>query len=158
MVYLLAIMGRSEARELAAFCERFQIPQKSSDRLLWQKVHADKTAHLLTRRQVVANSEIYWLLKELSNEGLLYLMAIARKNQIRRAVSHYVTTLRQIRPELTGNDLMALGYQPGPEFKEMLNDLLTARLDGLVSGRQQEITFITKAYPLPSLAEKKPSV
>ena len=158
MVYLLAIMSRSDARELAAFCERFQIPQKTSDRLLWQKVHADKIAHLLTRRQVVANSEIYWLLKELSNEGLLYLMAIARKNQIRRAVSHYVTTLRQIRPELTGNDLMALGYQSGPEFKEMLNDLLAARLDGLVSGRQQEITFITEAYPLPSLAEKKPSV
>jgi len=158
MIYLLAVMGRSQTRELAAFCERFLIPPKITERLLWQKVHADKTAHLLSRRQVIANSEIYWLLKELSNEGLLYLMAIARRNQIKKAVSNFVTTLRQVRSELSGDDLMAFGYRPGPEFKAMLNDLLDARLDGINSSREEEIAFIAKAYPLPSLAKEKASV
>lgn len=157
MVYLLAVMGRSQNSELAAFCNRFQITPKISDRLLWQKTHADKIAHLLSRRQVIANSEIYWLLKELSIEGLLYLMAIARKNQIKKAVSNYVTALRQVRTELSGDDLMTLGYQPGPEFKTILNDLLDARLDGRINSREDEITFLAEIYPRRSLAAEGPS-
>ncbi len=158
MVYLLAVMSRSQTRDLAAFCERFQIPPKLSEHLLWQKVHADKIAHLLSRREIVANSEIYWLLKELSNEGLLYLMAIARKNQIKKAVSNFVTTLRQMRTDLSGDDLMALGYLPGPEFKTMLNNLLDARLDGIVGSREEEMAFIARTYPLASLATGGASV
>jgi tRNA nucleotidyltransferase (CCA-adding enzyme) len=131
---------------------------KISDRLIWQKTHADKTAQQLYRREVIANSEIYWLLKELSIEGLLYLMAKARKNQIKKAVSNYVTTLRHTQTELTGNDLMALGYQPGPEFKTILNDLLDARLDGIVSSREDEIAYIGRTYPLRPLASPRPSV
>jgi tRNA nucleotidyltransferase (CCA-adding enzyme) len=89
---------------------------------------------------VIANSEIYWLLKELSIEGLLYLMA-KREKPDQKAVSNYVTTLRYIQTELTGDDLMALGYQPGPEFKTILNDLADARLDGKVSSREDEIAL-----------------
>jgi tRNA nucleotidyltransferase (CCA-adding enzyme) len=107
---------------------------------------------------VIANSEIYWLLKELSIEGLLYLMAKARKNQIKKAVSNYVTTLRHTQTVLTGDDLMILGYQPGPEFKTILNDLLDARLDGKVSSREDEIAYVGRAYPFRPLAAPRPSV
>lgn len=158
MVYLLAIMGRSQTGELASFCNRFQVPMKISDRLIWQKTHADKTAQLMYRREVIANSEIYWLLKELSIEGLLYLMAKARKNQIKKAVSNYVTTLRHTQTVLTGDDLMILGYQPGPEFKTILNDLLDARLDGKVSSREDEIAYVGRTYPFRPLAAPRPSV
>ncbi len=147
MVYLLAIMSRSPDEVLTAFCSRFQIPQKIADRLLWQKTHVEKTVNLLSRREVVANSEIYWLLKELSIEGLLYLMALARKNQAKKAVSNYVTRLRYTRTDLTGNDLMALGYQPGPEFKMILNDLLDARLDDQISSREEEIALLHRLHP-----------
>ena len=152
MVYLLAIMSRSPDEALIAFCNRFQIPQKITDRLLWQKTHAEKTANQLSRREIIANSEIYWLLKELSIEGLLYLMALARKNQVKKAVSNYVTSLRYIRSDLTGDDLMALGYRPGPKFKMILNDLLDARLDDRVHNRQEELALLRRAFPPDSLA------
>jgi len=156
MVYLLAIMSRSSDEVLTTFCSRFQIPQKIADRLLWQKVHAEKTANLLSRREIIANSEIYWLLKELSIEGLLYLMALARKNQVKKAVSNFVTALRYIRTDLTGDDLMALGYRPGPEFKAILNDLLDARLDDRVHNRDEEITLLHRNYPPDYLAAAGP--
>ncbi len=156
MVYLLAIMSRSPDEVLTAFCNRFQISQKIADRLLWQKTHAEKTVNLLSRREVIANSEIYWLLKELSIEGLLYLMALARKNQVKKAVSNYVTKLRYTRPELTGNDLMALGYRPGPEFRMIFNDLLDARLDDQINSREEEIARLRQLHPLDSLAAASP--
>ncbi len=146
-IYLLAIMGRSKARELEAFCERFQLPQKTREELIWEKVTADETANRLNGRQPEKHSEIYRMLAPLSNDGLLYLMAIARKNEIKKVVSLYVTSLRNIRPLLNGQDLKAMGYVPGQQFKEMLTALTDARLDGVVRRREEEKAFILQHFP-----------
>lgn len=148
MVYLLAVMGRSGSRELRSFCSRFAIPHKVSENLIRQKEHSDKIASLLLRRRTMSNSEIYWTFEELTNESLLYLMAIARKNHVKRYISNYVTTLRLIRPKTTGKKLQELGYTPGPMFKSILNDLLSARLDNIVRTEEDEIHFIAVHYPL----------
>jgi len=153
VVYLLAIMGRSGPDVLEGFCRRFLVPKKTADMLLWQKTHADKVANLLARRHTVKNSEIYWLLQDLSIEGLLYLMAIARKSSVKKAVSNYVTELRHTTTSLSGRELIAMGYKPGPGFKTMLNDLLDARLDHRVVSKEEETTFIKHNYPLPPLSE-----
>ena len=147
-VYLLAIMGRSGSRELRAFCKRFAIPRKISTDIIEQKEHTDKIATLLLRRRAMSNSEIYWLFEDLSNESLLYLMAIARKNHIKRYISNYVSNLRQIKPTTTGKKLAKMGYTPGPLFKEILNDLTTAKLDNLIQTEQEEVDFIRKNFPL----------
>jgi tRNA nucleotidyltransferase (CCA-adding enzyme) len=148
MLYLLAIMGRSTTTELRSFCKRFLVPQKITETLLNQKENAEKIANLMARRRTMSNSEIYRLLCNLDNEGLLYLMAIARKNDIKMAVSSYVTTLRRTRPQLTGQRLKEMGYKPGPAFTTMLNDLMDIRLDGLVRNEAEEEAFIRKNYPL----------
>ena len=148
MVYLLAIMGRSTTAELQAFCRRFHITEKVTETLLDQKETAEKIANLMARRRMMLKSEIFRLLNNLDNEGLLYLMAIARKNDIKKAVSLYVTTLRQVRPQLTGRKLTEMGYIPGPAFTTMLNDLLDARLDGIVRNTAEEAAYIRKNYPL----------
>jgi tRNA nucleotidyltransferase (CCA-adding enzyme) len=146
-VYLLAIMGRSKAAELSAFCLRFGLPPKTREFLLHQKSTADKISHVLYRRPAIRRSELYWLLGDLAGVGLLYLMAIARKNEIKKGVSLYVTSLRKIKTELTGADLNAMGYHPGPGFKVMLGELLTARLDGLVQTKQEEEVFVRHHFP-----------
>jgi tRNA nucleotidyltransferase (CCA-adding enzyme) len=148
MLYLLAIMGRATSAELRAFCKRFQMPHKITETLLNQKDHAEKIANLMAGRRTMSNSEIYRLLCNLDIEGLLYLMAIARKNDIKMAVSSYVTTLRRVRPQLTGERLKEMGYKPGPAFTTMLNDLLDIRLDGIALSEADEEAFIRKNYPL----------
>ncbi|MDR3629579.1 MAG: CBS domain-containing protein [Desulfocapsaceae bacterium] len=148
MVYLLAIMGRSTSTELLAFCKRFNLPDKTMGTLLGQKENAEKIAGLMMRRRAMRNSEIFRLLISLDNEGLLYLMAIARKNDIKMAVSLYVTSLSRIRPLLSGQRLKDMGYRPGPAFTSMLNDLLDARLDGLVQSEAEEEALIRRNYPL----------
>jgi tRNA nucleotidyltransferase (CCA-adding enzyme) len=151
-VYLLAIMSRSKTTVLTAFCQRFRIPAKTHDFLVLQKLVAGKIANTLYRRSNPHNSELYWLLKGLSTIGLLYLMAIARKNETKKNISLYMTDLRKICTLLTGADLKAMGYPPGPGFKIMLNELLTARLDGVAHTLQEEKAFILRHFPLPETA------
>ncbi|NLZ16370.1 MAG: CBS domain-containing protein [Desulfobulbaceae bacterium] len=153
LVYVLAIMSRYRIKDLDNFCQRFEMPEKQWQLLVQQKQRAEKIAQELLKRPYARPSEIYWLLAELSNEGLLYLMAIARKRYIQKAVSLYVTHLRSVRPLIGGESLKAMGYRPGPQFGTMLKHLIEVQLDGEVQTVTQAEDFIRSQYP-PPVSEK----
>ncbi len=155
MVYLFIIMANASLKEMASFCERFEVPVKYKNILMRQKKSADKTLLALNRKGPdVRASEIYWLLQGIEQESLLYMIAMARKMHIKKAISHYVTHLRNVTSHLSGDDLAEMGYKAGPIFRTILNHLLEARLDGLVESRPDEIAFVQKKYPLEK--QKKP--
>jgi poly(A) polymerase len=62
------------------------------------------------------------------------------------------TPPHQIRPQplLTGDDLIAAGYQPGPTFKEMLAFAEDAQLEGKVNTREEGLALIQETWPLIS--------
>jgi tRNA nucleotidyltransferase (CCA-adding enzyme) len=134
VVYLLAIMSRSSQHELAGFCQRFEETAKITAYLLDQKKICGKCRAInWPVRSTTKTAVVVTLLAGGPKiEGLLYIMAIARKNHVKKAISLYVTTLRQIEPAISGNDLIRMGYQPGPQFKKILAFLKNARLDNLV--------------------------
>ncbi|WP_028317611.1 CBS domain-containing protein [Desulfobulbus elongatus] len=150
MVYLLAIMSRSRTKELIAFCHRFDLPPRQRRKLIAQKTEAERIAQEMQKRPFLRPSEIYWLLHELDIEGLLYLMTIARKRFIQQAVSLYVTTLRKATPLVGGDELKAMGYIPGPQFRAIRNHLIEMQLDGEVTSHDQALAFIRGAYPVDS--------
>ena len=152
MVCLLAVFSRSREQELRNFCHRFELPPKHRRQLLRQKRKADHIALHMLRRPVIQHAVVYWLLEPLDNEGLLYLMSIARKKHIRQQVSYYVTHLRSVQPLLSGQDLMELGYSPGALFRIMINHTLTAQLNGEISSKEEAITLIQQKYPVDSLS------
>ncbi len=47
-------------------------------------------------------------------------------------------------PLITGKDLHELGLAPGPRFKELLDAVRDAQLDGLVKSREEAIAWITR--------------
>ena len=51
-------------------------------------------------------------------------------------------------PLVTGDDLIAAGYIPGPRFKEILTAVEDAQLDGRLHSRQEAIEFVRREFPL----------
>ena len=51
-------------------------------------------------------------------------------------------------PLVTGNDLIAAGYAPGPRFKEILNAVEDAQLEGRLSSRDAALAFVESEFPL----------
>jgi hypothetical protein len=49
---------------------------------------------------------------------------------------------------VTGADLIAAGYQPGPLFKEMLAQLEDAQLEGAVKSREEALELVRKNWPV----------
>jgi poly(A) polymerase len=54
------------------------------------------------------------------------------------------TPAEQVRPPrlVTGDDLKALGYSPGPRFKEILAVLEDAQLNGTINNREEALRLI----------------
>ena len=48
--------------------------------------------------------------------------------------------------ELTGDDLIQMGIKPGPVFKTVLQSIRSARLNGLVKTREDELTLVKNEY------------
>jgi poly(A) polymerase len=51
-------------------------------------------------------------------------------------------------PLVTGNDLIEVGYEPGPRFKEILEALEDAQLEGRLRSREEALQFVAREFPL----------
>jgi len=52
-------------------------------------------------------------------------------------------------PFLTGEDLIAMGYSPGPIFKEILEKLEDLQLEGTIRTREEALAQVRAAFPKP---------
>ncbi|HEV8354750.1 MAG TPA: CCA tRNA nucleotidyltransferase [bacterium] len=49
---------------------------------------------------------------------------------------------------LTGDDLIAMGYRPGPRFATMLETIEDAQLEGTIRTREEAVALVQKEFPL----------
>ena len=50
-------------------------------------------------------------------------------------------------PLVTGNDLIEAGYEPGPHFKEILEAVEDAQLEGRLRSREDALRFVARDFP-----------
>jgi len=50
-------------------------------------------------------------------------------------------------PLVTGDDLIAVGYPPGPRFKEILSAVEDEQLEGRLQGREEAMEFVARKFP-----------
>jgi len=60
------------------------------------------------------------------------------------------TPAKEIRPEplVKGDDLIAVGYRPGPRFKEILSAVEDGQLEGRLLSHEQAMEFVQAEFPL----------
>lgn len=56
----------------------------------------------------------------------------------------YISIWRHVKPHTTGDDLKSRGLIPGPQFREILSQLRTAWLDGVLTSKTQEEELLNK--------------
>jgi len=50
------------------------------------------------------------------------------------------------RPLITGDDLIAMGFQPGPQFKEILTRVEDEQLEGRLTTREESLEFVRRSF------------
>ena len=84
----------------------------------------------------------------------LHRMDVLSSNGILDAYEYARERMNSIPPEairpqplVTGDDLIAAGYEPGPRFKEILDAVEDAQLDGKLTSREAAIEYVLHEFP-----------
>jgi len=142
MVYFFMLIRQFDPEETLEICEKFEMPARYQTIFCRERYQADQALFRLTGDMPVENSTLYHSLSGFRVEILLYMMASARKEPVKKAISLYFTHLRQISTSIRGRDLKKMGIEPGPVYREILDAVLNARLNGLIESREDELTFV----------------
>jgi tRNA nucleotidyltransferase (CCA-adding enzyme) len=140
-VHLLALCHNAKYADVRDLLKRLYLPRKQSRDFMLLRENTREAAALLSTwlKKDRSMSGLYNILHSLPPEGLLYIMARTRVDEIRKFVSHYLTKLRDIRTDISGEDLQAMGGHPGPCFGKVLNHVLAAKLDGAAHSRKEQL-------------------
>ena len=77
-----------------------------------------------------------------------------RDGMMRRPLWQYLIRWQEVKAPLNGKKLQQMGYQSGPHFREMLEALKAAMVDGEIGGNTPEEIdesarlFVLDRYPL----------
>lgn len=83
-------------------------------------------------------------LKKYPPETCLYLMSASSSRKAVREVKNFLLFQKDVKLDITGADLLNLGYAPGPHFKKVLSYVLEAKVKGKVKTREEQLALAKK--------------
>ncbi len=130
-IYWTLLLARGAPGEARAALERLSVNRRTAEAV---------PAALELRLKSAQPSEVVSRLDALSPEAVV--AAYVLRPETRTLLNEYLARWRFVTADLTGDDLVALGLKPGPDFRRWLWGLRAARLDGQVSDRTGEVALI----------------
>jgi len=129
--------------------EKFNLSLKFLAQLKSVKNRSEEVVRILSCPEKVAPSHVYSLLRGIDIEIILIIMARSDSDLAVSRIRRYLTEYRMVTSEVNGGDLKKLGIPPGPAYKRILDELLSARLDGRVSSREEELSLTRRLVDTP---------
>lgn len=140
--YLIALLHLTEQGEADNLCRHYNLANRQREKVAKTIAGWRKAVDALGKGNGGTMSEMVKQVAGLPRESypllLTYLRDYASRSRFRKVLS----AVYYDRPAITGKDLLALGFKPGPSFKAAMEALWQARLDGLVRTRQEELSFV----------------
>jgi tRNA nucleotidyltransferase (CCA-adding enzyme) len=96
-------------------------------------------AGLASRRAMSSRSTVFAVCRTEPVEVVLLAMVLTGREEVRRQLSEYLAKLRDVRPDITGRDLIRAGVAAGPAVARGLDAALAAKLDGGAAGRDAQL-------------------
>ncbi|MEW6076529.1 MAG: CBS domain-containing protein [Thermodesulfobacteriota bacterium] len=143
-VYFLVLVNRCDQATTLEICGNFELNRKYQSLFTTERFEAIAALSRINRDFPIKNSALYESLKPFRTELVLFIMALAERDEIKKQISHYILQLKNIRPMIKGEDLRQLGIPSGPDYSRVLKAVLHARLDGLVATKKDEMEFAAK--------------
>jgi tRNA nucleotidyltransferase (CCA-adding enzyme) len=144
IIYLMALLSECSPAVVNAMIKRLALSRVQAKKVSIGRRPVDCALKRLTDPGTVQRSQIFRLLENFSDEALVLLLAkqqglksVVRLDLLKRQLVACVKN-RAMKTVLTGRDLQAMGLEPGPEYKTILEKLLDARIDGVVISEVDE--------------------
>ena len=136
----------------AEICRRLRFSNDETDQIL-ALVH-NHMRFAQVRQMNESTLKKFLRLPKFGEHLELHRMDVLSSNGILDAYEYARERMNSIPPEairpqplVTGDDLIAGGYEPGPRFKEILDAVEDAQLDGKLTSREAAIEYVLHEFP-----------
>ena len=98
----------------------------------------------LLGRTNLSPSRIYKALEPLSYEVTLAIMANTKSKIAKKYIMDFFKIYHHVRLKIKGQDLKDMGLKPGPKYKKILDKVLSAKVDGKIKTKRDEVRMVKK--------------
>ncbi|MEM6836846.1 MAG: CBS domain-containing protein [Cyanobacteria bacterium P01_C01_bin.120] len=144
LLRLELLLSTLPAPQRVPVAEQLQLPQTSSQRL---QSLASAEAEIAAKLPQGDRPSQHVHLLQTYDLPLLILVGLRQSPAIQERIWRYLTNWSQVKAILSGTDLKALGYPPGPLYREILAALQAATLDGEIQTREEAIARVVQQFP-----------
>ncbi len=142
ILYLIAIIVQLNEKEVSEIMDKFKFNRKHIEIICKAQSNFFSILKRLKSSRNLTPGIVYKFLNSLPPEVILFIMAGTKNNYIRKNISLFLTHYQKEKTFITGDDLIAIGIKPSSKFKEILNEVIYARLDGKIKTKEDEIEFV----------------
>ena len=129
-LYLMALIHHCDEKTSLQVCIKMGLAPRYHRMLSEERLGALECLRQMEYCPPETKSQLYHLLHGFRTELILYMMAATENQSIKKDISLYYNKLRNIQPSVNGQDLIAAGLKPGPMFRQILDAVLDAKING----------------------------
>ncbi len=123
--------------QLDELLQRLNMRGTKFDTIARQAIIIKQNKNFLIKPELT-NSELYFHLCRRPLTAVQVNWFYPNHHLMRRRLNLFLKKLYRVRPFINGKTLHEMGVKPGPIVGEILNSLLSARLDGIIKTRKEE--------------------
>lgn len=142
LAYVAAVLSESPVGVQSFAMDRLNFTPVERQTLADCLAALPSVEQFVNSRKNLRNSEVYLFLKRFAAVPLLYCLGAAGRRQTRRWIAACMISWGALRGELTGKDLMAMGYEAGPWMGDLLEGIRLDRMDGRIKNRDDELRYL----------------
>jgi tRNA nucleotidyltransferase (CCA-adding enzyme) len=139
----MALLFDLSGEPLVSALKRLSAPPKISETIQRVLQNAYPLLSVVGHDDPIMN---YRALSGLTVENALLLMAMAKEEKKKRAISKYFTEERYVKPFVDGKVLKRLGIPPGPVYSVIMRDVLEQKILGRLASVEDEIAYVKEKY------------
>lgn len=142
LIYFMTLVDELGIRGKEKLLERFNL--KADDRKCIRICARQSTILASLAKKIISPSEVYKILRLLSDEAVLFLKAKNSSPLINRRIEYFLLRSDATGIAINGSDLKRMGLKESRKIGKTLLKILQAKLDGKVTSRKEEFVLAQK--------------
>ncbi len=148
--FFLLVFGRSDV-EKRDILQYFSFSKRLIEKVVVAE-NAFRKLHSTTK--TIDKIDLFFLLRNIDRAFIVSYLSWASSDE-RALLIDYLETLSNIKIGVKGRDLLKLGLKPGPQYKEIFDELLRLRITGMLHSKKEEIQYILSNKERFELKQRK---
>jgi len=143
LIYLTVLLKPLNLTQIKVVVSKLGLRKGEAKRIIGYHQESEKIIAALSKKGITP-TQVFSLLEPISYEEIILLRVACRDKYLKQYITDFFKIYNGTKLYVGGQDLASLGFVPGPGYQKIFAQVLTAKLNGQVKNRLQELELIKK--------------